>query len=428
MSSVATTRLHIKPSFIKYLLPFFCMGWIGSSLIILKDIFSGNGRFLFLVILFLFLATRKNLARFLDARLGFILFTYGTWCLFTSVWSSIPILSVMKGSLYFLTVPILIFAGIEWAKSHSWENTLDYLWMLAFVSLLSALLGHQDNNYYHGLIAGAGANIFGFMTASSFPFFLWMTYRRWHKKIQRMLWSAITASIIYFTFMSMSRACILMLLTVIFCFLLSLRLSKKIVLFSAATITLTGFFVMNPNLFTQLIDSYVYKRHGVQNIFQSREKQWQHSYEGAVEGGWSGLGFGISYSQNDFNFVNGLTTLGYGREKGNSQLTIIEETGIIGFSLYIILLGYLISRFIRLYIKAENHDQRVLIAILAGSFFGMLIQSVFEGWWYAAGGQECIYFWLLVGATRGLEVSLSQHKRVSHATSIEASNRKILAD
>jgi|GEM_PF-1030494 len=435
MSSLASTQLYIRrPVFIKYFLPFFCMGWVGVALSFFKGIFTGDARWLFLLILFLFLMTRKKLARLFDKRLALLFFTYGSWCLLTSLWSIVPVLSVVKSTLFFFAICTLVFAGIEWVKFYPWQSALSYLWALAFISLLSALLGlHSptDGNYYHGaMMTRAASNIFGFMMAASLPFFLWTTYEKWDRKAERFVWLATVAVMVFFTFFSMSRASITMVFTIMLCFFLSLQSSKKVKLLSCAIFVAVGALIFSPAVTTKLVNlvgGYVYKGNlqsshqgeALMSIFSSRTALWQSSYVGAVEGGWSGLGFGACYLKENFNLTQGLTTAGYAREKGNSQLAIIEETGLIGFSLYLILLAYLISRFIRLYITVQSRDQRVLVAILAGSFLGMLLQSVFEGWWYAPGAPEFGYFWLLVGIMRGIEVSISHGKWMARVITAE---------
>jgi len=415
ISSLELTSYPLrKPNLIKYYLPFFCAGWIGSSLIYLNYIFSGSLRWFYLVFLFVFIVTRYKIIRYFDARLAFLIFIYTTWCLLTILWSNVPMLSLVKSVLFTFMIPILVLAGIEWVKNFSWDYSLDYLWMLSFCSLLSALLGHNDgsNNYYHGLIMGAGSNLFGFMAAVSFPFFLWMTYRKWNEKNKRYIWLACTSLIFYYTFISMSRASILIMLSTLFCFFVSSKFSKKIILLVGSVIVSIGLLCIYPSLLTHMLEVYTVKTRGSlldsRVVFHSRYTEWQQSHEGAVEGGWVGLGFGVSFDRTDWDF-KGFNSIGYGREKGNSPLGIIEETGLIGFLLYIILLGYLLIKFINLYITTKNHNQKILIAIFMGTFIGLIFHSMFECWWYAPGGPEFLYFWLLIGASRGLELSIKNH-------------------
>ena len=40
------------------------------------------------------------------------------------------------------------------------------------------------------------------------------------------------------------------------------------------------------------------------------------------------------------SFAGGLTAVGYGREKGNTQLAIVEETGLVGLIVVFPLLGH----------------------------------------------------------------------------------------
>src|SRR5262249_8035860 len=73
-----------------------------------------------------------------------------------------------------------------------------------------------------------------------------------------------------------------------------------------------------------------------EGLLRSRRQEWEESLRLAEEGGWIGGGYGVTIG--DTSFTGGLTAVGYGREKGNSQLAIVEETGVIGFVFYLLLL------------------------------------------------------------------------------------------
>lgn len=431
MSSLGQTSIYrTKSPFIKLLLPILFLLMVGSYITFLQAISTSNTRWLFLFSLLFFLLLKKNFLQYFDSTLAFFLLIYMSWCFFTSAWSAVPILSFLKSTVLMVTVLTMIRAGIEWVKNFPIEKSLDYVWMLTIVTLMAGFLGKytldatnsgpNQVEFYEGLVKGS--NMFGMLLAMCFPFLLWKTYSEWSNKIRRLIWTAIIVSSIYFIVISMSRAAMVATVITVLFFLLSINLKKKIKLILTTFFILAFAILISPSIITKisnLVIKSVYKTElptDNTSIFQSRKGVWQDSYEGAVEGGWLGLGYGVAFGKTDFNFDDGLTAQSYGRERGNSQLAIIEETGLIGFFLYLALLTMLLIKLINMYLRTRNPDHKVLVGILTGIFFGMIFHSVFEGWWDSPGGPETLFFWLLVGTIRGVEISLLK-KRVTYAAS-----------
>jgi hypothetical protein len=130
-------------------------------------------------------------------------------------------------------------------------------------------------------------------------------------------------------------------------------------------------------------------------VLYTRREVWQISYDQAKKGGWLGGGYGVTIG--DTEFEGGFTAVGYGREKGNSQLAIIEETGLIGFALYLNSLLPLFSSLLKSQKRWRRRPEKVLRGIVTGTLFGMLISSVFEAWWVAPSSPESVYsgLWLV---------------------------------
>src|SRR5690606_12721979 len=101
------------------------------------------------------------------------------------------------------------------------------------------------------------------------------------------------------------------------------------------------------------------------DIFYSRRGPWETSYRAALEGGWVGLGYGVAAGHD--SFTGGLSTGGtYGREKGNSQLAVWEELGLIGLAFYawlILAFAVTMQRGMRL---AQTQDLRLQISLAYG--------------------------------------------------------------
>ena len=135
-------------------------------------------------------------------------------------------------------------------------------------------------------------------------------------------------------------------------------------------------------------------------MLYTREEVWSKSFEQAKKGGWFGGGYGVTIGDKDFK--GGLTAVGYGREKGNSQLAINEETGLIGLGIYLLSLFVLFKRLIGEQLRLKCSRAGVLLGIVTGTLFGMIMQSVFEAWWVAPGSPESLYFWTLTGVALGI--------------------------
>ncbi|HLB41817.1 MAG TPA: O-antigen ligase family protein [Gammaproteobacteria bacterium] len=401
-------------SVLNFLVPICLLGFMGAYLTYINRIFNENTRWFFFITLFIFLILRKSLIRSWNPVLALTLLFYIIWCFLTSFWSNIYILSLLKSIMLGLVIVTMVTAGIEWVKTHSWENSINYIGLLAYITLFAAFLGKIDSSAapisegltsYRGSFV-TGSNMLGFYMAASFPFFLWKMYIQkvnGKKYVGRL---CLMLACLYFLAASISRGAIAATIATLAGFILSLSLTKKITIFILIVLISGAAFVFYYEEVINTATTYIYKTESATDLFSSRKLLWQRSYDGAIAGGLTGLGYGVTAEDDNFKLEYGLTSSHYGQEKGNSQLAIIEETGLIGFMLYIVLLITLISKLFRLYIAVANPHQRVLVGILAGMFVGMIIQSCVEGWWGAPGGPETVYFWLLVGIMRGLEITI----------------------
>ena len=97
----------------------------------------------------------------------------------------------------------------------------------------------------------------------------------------------------------------------------------------------------------------------------------------------------------------GLTAVGYGREKGNTQLAIWEETGLVGLGLYsLFVLGIIVELGSGLR-RIKDQESKIQLGLLLGALVGFLMQSFFEAWWVAPGSAELAFFWAALGAAYG---------------------------
>jgi O-antigen ligase len=154
-------------------------------------------------------------------------------------------------------------------------------------------------------------------------------------------------------------------------------------------------------------------------VIFSREQVWLRSYENAEQGGWFGIGYGATVG--DTEFEEGLSAVGYGREKGNAQLAIVEETGLVGLGLYGILLITLFAPLISAHLRERSRNGKVILGLITGALAGFTIQSVFEAWWVAPGSAESAYFWSLAGVGLGIARSslYSSQAEIPHFKTLE---------
>ncbi|EKD55404.1 MAG: hypothetical protein ACD_60C00010G0014 [uncultured bacterium] len=445
MSSLGTNYKNqsIFSRFKFLILPLALLGMVGNTMTFLNKWCTGNTRWLIIGLLATNFILKAKLFRYFDAKFALILFLYLMWCLLSAFWSDVPFLSFMKSGILIILSVTLIRSGIEWIRIKSLYNALDYLWMLAFATLIAGFVGKYGysqemvNDFngtsiaeFQGLVRGA--NMFGALTAMSFPFFLWRTYLAFVDKKIYLFWFFLTVSCFLFLMLSFSRSAILFFLGTFLFFLMSIDINKKFQLFLVVIIIALGTVIIFPTYINALADvvvTHIYKgqTNYTRSLFSTRITTWQQSLEGAEEGGWMGLGYGVSFGQTNFKLTEDLKSYLYGREKGNSQLGIMEETGKIGLIFYLFLLCGMEAKLFKLFINAQNSDQRTLIGILMGTFNGMIMHSLFEAWWSSPGSPESIYFWTLIGIILGTEIRIKNNKVELNAIEIKTLRRNNLA-
>ena len=403
-----------KRDFLEVFLQLCLIGFIGQQSSLITRVISSNMRWVLLLILFLYILFYGKLLQALGANLLITLLFYLSWCLLTTGWSEVPWLSFAKSSAMILTSITLISSGSLWVKKFSWQNSLNWLIFLLVVTMLMGILGraHESSfhkmsefNSYQGLTSNT--NYFGSLLAMIFPVLLWQIYKNFHQKKRWFvcIWASLLVLTMAFLIQSYARSAMLMAVCIAFFFILSIDLKKKIIV-SSALILLGSVLLLK---FSLSIEKVIYKNHA-DSILASRINVWDKSYVQAMLGGWFGGGFGVTIGESDFVFEN-LGAMGYGREKSNSQLGIIEETGFVGFGLYLILLIVFFKKAFRFYFKLEGYE-RVMMGLVLGAMIGVLASSFFEAWWDAPASPESIFFWMLFGVSVGLMQTLNKNGKI----------------
>jgi O-antigen ligase len=96
------------------------------------------------------------------------------------------------------------------------------------------------------------------------------------------------------------------------------------------------------------------------------------------------------------------SSVGYGREKGNSQLAVVEETGLIGLAFYGVFLFTMFGEFFSSLWRLPPGETKLELALTAGLLAGLLAQSCFEAWWTSPGSVGSALFWTTAGVGFGL--------------------------
>lgn len=382
---------------------------MGSSIAFLRPFFTTNNRWLFVAILFFPILVKKSFFKAVNPHLAITIFIYASWCFCTTFWSEVSVLTFIKSSLFFIVAVTLIQTGRIFANLNNWKKALNIFAIPIALFFLAAIAGKRWNpelnisfseslSLYRGSMLGA--NLFGFAMAISLPYILWKLYGS-RKARLKFFYIGLIILDLYYLFLSSSRASILLASIIIIFFWLGLKINKRILFLLMASTLIFITIILFPEKMATLAVKYVYKNNN--NLFYSRQTEWKTSFNAAKSGGLLGLGYGVSYGKKDFNFIYGLTSSHYGREKGNSQLAVIEETGLIGFSLYLMLLLVTGSRLQILIKSAPSQEHKMLALILTGTCLAMIIHSAFESWWNSPGSPECFIYWLLIGISEGLK-------------------------
>ncbi len=372
-------------------------------------VFNEWVRWVFMALLFALVLVRRSLGRGLRSGVGVMILIYTCWVFASVLWSEVPDLSLPKAFVNMIVVLTCVSAGFTWADATAPNHSLTVFASISALAIIAGVLGATlpeatiDTGsviLYSGL--AYNPNLLGILIIMSMPWALWFYHDSRNKHPRRRVLALLCLALLLAT----------LLLTGARSSILSVGVVGLVYMFHGggkrnAMMVAVGVFVAIAvvQAFPNLIDwagSLVAK--GTQesgDIFDSRRGVWEASLAGAEQGGMFGVGFGVSAG--DSGFEGGVTAVGYGREKGNSALAVIEELGQVGFVFYVLLILGLLLRLSRAARIAPSQAIRVQIALVLGTLLAMVINSQFEAWWTAPGAPASPFFWALAGS--GLALS-----------------------
>jgi O-antigen ligase len=395
--------------FVTVLFPLAVIAFIGPAVAYLNAVFTADSRWIVLLALgasFVFVRMPRLPPEVVASGAAYLL-----WCLATVAWSTVAELSLYKATASLLVIVILIAAGERWIAIRGPQRAFDYLVLVLLAAIFASGFGmgstlpisSEDGlPMYEGLVYGP--NMLGSLVNLAMPFALWRVYRPWPSRRWRVLWILVILTLTWCLFSSFSRSAILAAAITVVGFAVAAGARGLPVLVMSAAVSLATMYLVFEKaglVGDSVVAVFMYKSTDAEkDLLFTREHTWEESLELAKEGGWVGAGFGVSIG--DDRWSGGMSAVGYGREKGNSQLAVVEETGVVGLALACLFLALIFRRLIGACIQESNREVRVALGLVIGAAGGLLVQSVFEAWWVSPGSPESVAFWALIGVGLGL--------------------------
>lgn len=390
----------------EWVLPLLTIAFTGAAVSYVNLIFSTSARWAVLALAIVFVMSSRMIVPIFSTLFMRASLVFAAWALLTSLWSEAPELSLMKSVALALAILGGAGGGYLWVRFHPIEAALDALLPMSLMVLGAGVFGldmiqntqaPEGPTLYQGLTGNS--NMFGTLCAMAFPFFAWK-YSCATSSRKRYYWGAVTLVLIMLVLLSVSRAAIGV---VIFAGLglFGAQGARKILPKAILALVALGIFTLTmPDVAKSLETRFIYKsREG--SITSSRDQEWVASYEQSLKGGWVGGGYGVTIGSGQ-SFGGGLNAIGYGREKANSQLGIMEELGFVGLLIYIFGTLGLFATLWRAKRRCRDPQARKLLGLMMGLLSGLVFHSIFEAWYNAPGSPEAMYYWVITGIILGL--------------------------
>jgi O-antigen ligase len=414
-----------------FLFPLTTLAFVGITVQYVNIIFTPTTRWIFLLALMLYLLVKRRFMFGFQSLFGVALLSYCAWCMSTYSWSEVPQLSLEKAVAFSLVAVAFVSAGHDWIHDRGSLKALACLAPVTVIALFAGVMARGGGGaivtpqrgveLYQGITDNP--NMLGSLIAMALPLLLWVAYKNRARPQVRWVWFALLALAVLLLAKTYSRSAILAAGMVAMGFCWSLKLGRTgfvLALIAGAMLIATA---ASTEFFDTIYQDYILKGATEDYILQysqgaseggvlyTRQQVWQQSYENAQQGGWVGAGYGVTVG--DTAFQGGATAVGYGREKGNTQLAIVEETGLVGLALYSFLLLTIFHPLVSAFRHENNSDRKVLLGIITGALAGFIVMSVFEAWWVSPGSAESAYFWSLAGVGLGLAQSSTYASKTS---------------
>src|ERR1035437_407121 len=326
---------------------------------------------------------------------------FGFWAMITALWSPDPRETFVRSFVFIVSSWGLIMAGFYWVKNFS-KNEFGFLIPINILLLLASLFSlitKIPNDYWAGYGFGlksfwAHQNTLGSLIIFTIPGIFILPLK--DKKIRIMVTLILFALNVYILILTHSRTSLAVLLLSVFLFPL---LTKRFTLLGVVILIfacITAFYFGNKD-FRSTFHNYLFKTEI--SLLDRKQSTILATYEAARHGGWKGLGYGVSDTtiSKDIHYSYHFEGPRLVREKTVSIYALVEETGWIGLTLFLLFVGYLFYLAILAYLKTNDWTSALMICVL----LGMCVHAQFEGWWLGIGSVLFPLFMGVAGAAIG---------------------------
>ena len=385
-----------------WMFPLAMLAFIGVSVQYTNILFTTTTRWAVLAPLLAYLLLAGRLTAGFRSTLGALVIVYGAWCVTTTLWSDVPALSGAKSLAQLLVIVAFVGGGFLWAQRYGFRGALWCLIPIVAVAALAGLgggvsiEGNAPGDRFEGLTGNS--NMLGSLAAMSMPMLLWQSFGQTSHNRFRHFWRVAALVMAVILALSVSRSAIGATLITGSGLLLSRGIRRGSLIVLAVTALIGFSALLAPEILQSTGNTYILK--DTFGVLDTRAEVWAESYAQALKGGVFGGGFGATIG--DTSFEGGLKSVGYGREQGNTQLAVWEQTGVVGLILYSLIVVALLWSALSVMRSARTGEDKEVAGIVLGALAGFLFMGVFEAWWVAPGSPESIFFWSLVGISQGL--------------------------
>ena len=327
-----------------------------------------------------------------------LLFTFGLWSAVTSLWSDYPLVTLSRSG-YFIFISFgAVLAGYLWQQLNF--TPLSFLLAANIIVVALSLFSLITNIPADSWTGGNAKGFMGFAghqntLASAILFTIPAVYYKifpspegnlaYRQAGKRGGYLVLLLLNLLFLILTYSRTAILALVIGAVVFLLLSKKSNVLIYSSAVALLILCLIWFTPYL-KEKANELVKK--DFPEFYSSRQWLWEPSYNAALSGGLTGLGYGISNPEiivegTGSHYDNGR----YIREKGNSFLALIEEAGIVGLVLFLLPLAYLLKK----------HSAKPS-SIFWASLTALLLHSQFEAWMVGVGSIQLPFFFFYIGS------------------------------
>ncbi len=338
-----------------------------------------------------------------------LIFLFTIWSIVTAFWSDFPLFTIKRGIYFFIVSVGSFIIGHKLVGNNL--RFLYYSFLILNVAIITvSLISLVTNLPQTAWSGGHGLGFMGFTNhqnklgqyifLSAAPLVLFANKT---EKINKYFVTVLFFVNLILLALSVSRAAILALsLTWFIYFLLNFSLFKTLI-FSSIFFGVIFATVFVTKTFTDKHKVTIIKNENY--LGQRREKTIYYSWKAALNGGLTGLGYGIS----DKRFKPEL--LGYydktsegkifRREKTISVLALTEEVGIIGLGLFFVILFYplnLLRKKIRFQLSGVKYPVSEFLIFSFAFLISLNFYAQIESWWIGIGTAVMPVYFIFTGA------------------------------